>query len=81
MGALGKICEDKVRYEYEYKKEVSCTMSDWSDWGEWKTKREATNSNKKEETKTETTTKEVVETKEILEVFWSWLMENTKKNL
>ncbi|MBP5683809.1 MAG: hypothetical protein J6X02_00955, partial [Bacilli bacterium] len=60
----GKICEDKVTYEYEYKKTVSCTMSPWSDWGEWQTKRESTNSNKKEETKTEIKTKEVVETKD-----------------
>ena len=55
-------CEkkDEKEYEYEYKKVTSCTMSDWSNWGEWKTKREKTSNYKKEDTKTETTTKEVV---------------------
>ena len=63
----GTICEKQVEpgvTEFEYKKETSCTMSPWSDWGEWKTTREATNENKREETKTETVQKEVVDTKD-----------------
>lgn len=40
-------------YEYEFKKSVSCVMSDWSAWSEWSTTREETSAYKREETKTE----------------------------
>ncbi len=60
------ICEKKEEtpkdYEYEYKKVTSCVMSDWSDWGEWKLTREKTSNLKKEDTKVETSTKEVNDT-------------------
>ena len=59
------VCEkekepEKV-FEYEYKKTSSCVMSDWSNWGEWKTTREKISKFKKEETKTETTSKETID--------------------
>ena len=57
------VCEKKEEpvkeYEYEYKKVTGCKMSDWSAWGEWKKTREKTSNLKKEDTKVETTTKEV----------------------
>ena len=61
------VCEKQnskgeTEFEYEYKKTVACTMTDWSNWGEWTTKRETTSSNKKEDTKVETTTETRVET-------------------
>ena len=58
------VCEKKVEkeYEYEYKKTTACTMSPWSDWGNWKTTRETVSNLKKEDTKTETRKKEVVDT-------------------
>ena len=64
----GTVCEKQVEpevteFEYEYKKTTACTMSPWSDWGEWKTTREKTNSNKKEEIKTEVVQKEVTDEK------------------
>ena len=63
----GTICEKQVEpgvTEFEYIKETGCTMSPWSDWGAWQTTREATNENKREETKTETAQKEVIDTKD-----------------
>ena len=54
--------EDIKEFEYEYKKATECVMTDWSSWSEWKTKREATNSNKKEEIKTETKKQEYTDT-------------------
>ena len=58
------VCEKKEEktYEYEYKKVISCVMSDWSQWGNWKTTREKTSNLKKEDIKTETSSKEVDET-------------------
>ena len=58
-------CEKKdtpveKEYEYEYKKITGCTMSGWSAWGDWKTKREKTSNLKKEDSKVETSTKEVI---------------------
>ena len=62
------VCEKKEEpvkeYEYEYKKTISCEMSDWSNWSEWKTKREKTSNLKKEDIKVETSSKEVVDTKD-----------------
>ena len=62
------VCEKKEEivkeYEYEYKKSISCEMSDWSNWSEWKTKREKTSNLKKEDIKVETQTKNVIDTKE-----------------
>ena len=54
--------EDVKEFEYEYKKVTECVMTDWSSWSEWKTKRETTNNNKKEETKTETKRQESIDT-------------------
>ena len=48
-------------YEYEYKKTVACKLTDWSDWGNWSTKKEETNSNKKEDVKVETKQEEVID--------------------
>ena len=58
------VCEKKEEktYEYEYKKITSCTMSPWSDWGNWKLTREKTSNLKKEDTKTETSSKETTST-------------------
>ena len=61
------VCEKKEEpvvkeYEYEYKKTNSCVMSPWSDWGNWKTTREKTSNLKKEDIKTEVSTKTVVDT-------------------
>ena len=62
------VCEKKQEtpktYEYEYKKTTSCTMSPWSDWSSWKTTREKTSNLKKEDTKVETSTKTVTDTKD-----------------
>ena len=62
------VCEKKEEpvkeYEYEYKKTTSCVMSPWSEWGSWKTTREKTSNLKKEDIKTEATTKTVVDTKD-----------------
>ena len=54
----GTVCEKEVEpevteFEYEYKKEVACKMSDWSAWSEWSTKKQTASSTKKVETKTE----------------------------
>ena len=58
------VCEKKEKtYEYEYKKTTSCVMTDWSNWGEWKLTREKTSNLKKEDTKVESTTKVVTDTK------------------
>ena len=58
------VCEKKEEktYEYEYKKTTSCTMSPWSDWGNWKLIREKTSNLKKEDIKTETSSKETSST-------------------
>jgi len=65
----GTVCEKEVEpdvteFEYEYKKEVNCKMSDWSDWSEWSTKKQTPSDKKKVETKTETKTQEVVDEKD-----------------
>ncbi len=49
-------------YEYEYKKTTACKLTDWSSWSKWSTIKEEINANKKEEVKTETSKKEVVDT-------------------
>ena len=58
------VCEKEVEpekaYEYEYKKITSCTMGDWSAWGAWKTTREKTSNLKKEDIKTETSSKDKI---------------------
>ena len=61
-----KVCEKKEekKYEYEYKKTTNCVMSPWSAWSEWKLTREDTSNLKKEDIKTLTTNKEVVDTKD-----------------
>ena len=61
------VCEKQVEegiteFEYEYKKVISCTMTDWSSWGEWSTKREKTSSTKKEDIKVITSTKSYIDT-------------------
>ena len=64
------VCEkkDTKEYEYEYKKTTNCTMSPWSDWGNWTLTREKVSNLKKEDTKVETSTKEVVDTKNATKV-------------
>ncbi len=56
------VCEKKEEtpktYEYEYKKTTACEMSPWSNWGNWKTTREKTSNLKKEDIKTEKTSKD-----------------------
>ena len=49
-------------YEYEYKKTIACTPTEWSAWTNWSTKKEATNSNKKEDVKTEKKQEEIIDT-------------------
>ncbi len=53
--------EEKKEYEYEYKKEIACKLSDWSKWSNWSTKKESVNANKKEEVKEEIKKQEVVD--------------------
>ncbi len=64
------VCEKEVEpekvFEYEYKKTTSCVMGDWSSWGQWKTTREKTSNLKKEDIKTETTSKETIEKTEAI---------------
>ena len=59
-----QVVPDVTEYEYEYKKTTPCTMTSWSNWGAWKTTREATSSNKKEDTKVVTTLKTIVDVKD-----------------
>ena len=59
------ICEKQVTqyFEYEYKKQSSCKMGDWSSWGPWQTNRESTSDYKKEDIKVVVAEQEVVDTK------------------
>ena len=59
-----QVVPDVTEYEYEYKKTTPCTMTSWSNWSAWKTTREATSSNKKEDTKVVTTLKTIVDVKD-----------------
>ena len=65
--------EEKT-YEYEYRKTISCVMTDWSEWTDWSTVREKiTNTNyKREETKTETKTEtETIERKPEIQITYN----------
>ena len=53
--------QETKEYEYEYRKTISCQMTNWSNWSNWSTNRETIdNPNyKKEEIKTETVIEQI----------------------
>ena len=56
----GDVCErrepEQILYKYQYKLEIPCKLTDWSNWSDWSYNYIAANANRRVETKVETET-------------------------